>query len=101
MRAQSKKMKKTNRTRSRLKMELLKDRGGFCEAKIPNCCSMIADDMHEVLPRGRGGSPTDPDNILLVCRNCHTWIGVNVKEATARGLLRSWSVEKDGQEWEK
>ena len=101
MKNQSKKMQKTNRTRTKLRLELIKERGPMCEAKIHGHCSFLADDMHEVLPRGRGGSPTDPENIKLVCRNCHTWIGVNPTTATKLGLLRSWSVEKDGMQWEQ
>ncbi len=28
--------------------------------------------VHEVIPRSRGGSPTDPDNCRLLCaRKCH------------------------------
>lgn len=45
--------------------------------------------MHEVLPRGTGGSATDKSNIKLVCAQCHKWIHANPKEAREAGLLRS------------
>jgi len=44
-------------------------------------------DMHEVVTRGRGGSATDPANIILVCRAHHDWIGGHGPEAEALGLL--------------
>lgn len=48
-------------------------------------------DFHEVLTRARGGSITDPDNILMVCRFHHDWITDHPVEAAAHGLVRnSW-----------
>ncbi len=38
----------------------------------PDCivpwCARLADDLHEILPRARGGSITDEENCVLVCR---------------------------------
>lgn len=51
-------------------------------------------DVHEVKPRGRGGSITDPDNCLLVCRRHHDWIGEHPQSALELGLLKhSWEGE--------
>ena len=27
--------------------------------------------VHEIIPRSRGGDPTDPDNCILACPKCH------------------------------
>jgi hypothetical protein len=41
----------------------------------PQCvrpgCPRLADDIHEPLTRARGGSITDPDNQVPLCRPCH------------------------------
>ena len=41
----------------------------------PHCarpgCPRMADDLHEPLTRGRGGSITDPGNQKPLCRPCH------------------------------
>jgi hypothetical protein len=42
-------------------------------------------DAHELLSRGRGGSITDLDNIVLLCRPCHTWVTENPAAAEAAG----------------
>ena len=34
-------------------------------------CGRCADDVHEPLTRGRGGSITDPANMVSLCRACH------------------------------
>lgn len=70
-------------------LELIAERGNGCEAGIEEVCRHVANDGHEVLTRGRGGSPTDKTNIRLVCRQCHDWIHTHPVEATERGLLRS------------
>lgn len=45
--------------------------------------------VHEILPRARGGSTTDPANCLLLCDAHHAWVHRNPREATRLGLLRS------------
>jgi hypothetical protein len=52
--------------------------------------------MHEVLSRGRGGSPTDPENILCLCRGCHKWITEHPEQATALGWLRARTATEHG-----
>lgn len=49
-------------------------------------------DLHEIRSRGRTGGVNsnewlDPENILCVCRECHTRITDQVKEAEALGFL--------------
>ena len=40
---------------------------------------------------GRNVRPTDPRNVIGVCRPCHSWITTHPKEATELGFLRhSW-----------
>ena len=69
------------------------DAGGLCVVGkvVPDGCGGFADaiEVHEPLTRGRGGSIVDEDNIILVCRHCHTWIHDHPVIATFRGLLRS------------
>ncbi len=51
---------------------------------------------HEVLPRGRGGSITDPSNIVLLCDRHNEWCSANPVEAHRLGLLKhAW---EDGDE---
>jgi hypothetical protein len=52
-------------------------------------CAGEIHDPHERLPRGRGGSITDPANIILVCRPCHDWIGTHMTLADDLELLES------------
>lgn len=57
-------------------------------------CGQRADDLHEPLTRARGGSITDPDNTVPVCRSCHQEI-TDKQPAWAyeHGLLRhSWEA---------
>jgi hypothetical protein len=57
---------------------------------IPVCDtrSHPADDGHEVLSRGRGGSITDPGNGVPLCRTGHTWVTEHPAGAEALGMLR-------------
>lgn len=60
-------------------------------------CGGWAVDIHEPLTRARGGSITDPANMVPVCRACHDWIHHHPKEATTVGLLRSAPPKTDPQ----
>jgi hypothetical protein len=49
-------------------------------------------DLHEIKSRGRTGGVNstewlDPENIICLCRECHTRITDQVKEAEALGFL--------------
>lgn len=75
--------------RKRLRVELLDERGLRCEAHRELQCCNPWTDLHEILKRSAGGSPTDKNNILCVCRECHQWIEANPAEAMERGLSKS------------
>lgn len=77
--------KRAKELRERKKM--LRERFG----PDPSCarCGKWAHDAHEFLSRARGGSITDPDNIILLCRPCHTWVTTHPRDAQAQGWSRS------------
>ena len=52
-------------------------------------CGAPADDPHELLSRARGGSITDPANIVPLCRADHRWVTEHPREAAAEGLAVS------------
>jgi hypothetical protein len=68
LRTQSKKRAKENRERSAMADRLWPGRTPECV--VPGC-PRLADDLHEPLPRGRGGAIDDPDNAVPVCRPHH------------------------------
>ncbi len=45
--------------------------------------------VHEKLTRARGGSITDPENCVALCRECHDWIHAHPRQATEDGWLIS------------
>lgn len=54
-------------------------------------------DLHELVNRSQGGSILDDANIIAVCRQCHTRITTNPKEAERLGLhLESWCYTDAG-----
>ena len=60
-------------------------------------CGRMADDPNEILSRARGGSIVDRDNIVPLCRPCHTFITDNPRAAHAEGLSRhSWEGNSNG-----
>jgi len=68
-------------------------------ADQPACAACLAEpavDPHEILPRGRGGSITDPGNVIPLCRPCHTWVTTNPAEAEARGLSAKSGAARHG-----
>lgn len=83
MRAVSKKRAAELRKRRRI-IERMKADGPVLCAK----CGARADDIHELRSRARGGSITDPENCVPVCRPCHSWITEHPIEATAEGWMR-------------
>lgn len=91
-------MEQTYRRRRELVAEMLDNSGGdnWCQVILliqqvdtEHRCGLYVDDVHEVLSRGRGGSITDPDNCIAVCRPCHDWIGQHPALAQELGLLAS------------
>lgn len=59
----------------------------MCEVGEAGCHGRAVD-VHEPLTRARGGSITDPGNMVAVCRACHDWIHGHPEAATERGWLR-------------
>ena len=56
--------------------------------RVPRCDGRAAD-AHEILFRSRGGSITDTDGMVPVCRPCHTFITEHAELAATVGLARS------------
>ena len=76
-----------------------RERRAMLQAKYPErpmCevpwCTRWADDAHEPLTRGRGGSITDPGNVLAICRPHHDEVTFEEPEwAYELGfLVHSW-----------
>jgi hypothetical protein len=100
----SRKRARENRERSRLVRELFGPEPVRCA--WPRCPD-LADDIHEILPRGRGGSITDPSIWAPLCRFhnelatddtrnqegreaglvFHSW---EAADARATGLVAAW-----------
>jgi hypothetical protein len=63
-----------------------------CAIRAPGVCRGWADDIHEPLTRGRGGSITDEANQVPGCRPCHDVLTFAPESelgwAYDRGLLR-------------
>jgi len=104
LKQQSAKRTAENEVRREMLEELVRVRGDGCEAGERvfvlladqpgerggyEGCALTACDGHEKHPRSQGGSPTDPDNVLLVCRACHDWTHAHPNAARSLGLLRS------------
>jgi 5-methylcytosine-specific restriction endonuclease McrA len=43
-----------------------------CHGCVPH---PLRAEVHELIPVSRGGSPYDPKNCVLCCRQCNNWIG--------------------------
>ena len=84
----SKAKRRENAERKILREQLYNDRGPLCEAGTYKCTGNWTD-MHEILKRSAGGSATDPNNILCICRECHQWIEANPAKAMELGLSES------------
>lgn len=50
-------------------------------------CGRFADDVHEPLTRARGGSITDPNNMVPLCRSCHDSVQLGPQWAYDLGLM--------------
>lgn len=49
----------------------------FCEAKIPDCCTKVATDIHHKKGKIGEADYLDPKFFLAVCRKCHYTIEKN------------------------
>lgn len=73
--AESAKVKARKPERATTKAAALARDGGCVAGRVVRdvkCAGPL--DAHERLPRSRGGSPYDLDNVLTVCRAHHEWI---------------------------
>lgn len=61
-------------------------------------CTIYGRDFHEILTRARGGSISDPENILFACGPCHRYVTDYTTEAEVAGAVRSQYVNADLQE---
>jgi len=86
LRRVSPKRAKDNVQRRLLVKDML-DRFPVCQARIPTVCSWDSCDLHEILTRGRGGSFLHAENILCLCRPCHTYITENPHWALENGFV--------------
>jgi len=67
----------------------------ICEART-EVCTRRAVDCHEILTRARGGSILAPENILALCRPCHTYITDNPAFAQENGFtVHAWATLAD------
>ena len=95
MRYRSKKKEEEYRKRRPLVQKLLEERP-WCEA-----CVKFAEhdglsvyrrnrsqDIHEIIRRSQGGSILDEENLMAVCRKCHTKIGNYPQLAFDLGLAK-------------
>lgn len=87
MRHRSRRMEAVYRQRRRVVAALLADQP-VCE----RCQQAYATDVHELLPRGRGGSILDRDNLVVLCRGCHD----RITDHTAPDW-RDWIRDSDGR----
>ena len=55
----------------------------MCQAALPNCTKQSTDVHHK---KGRGKYHNEVETWLSVCRNWHTWIEENPKEAIELGF---------------
>ena len=58
----------------------------MCGCGRPDC-NRRADDLHEILTRGRGGSITDEANTVPLARECHDEIQLGPEWAYRAGLI--------------
>lgn len=87
LRPRSKKTEAKYTQRRKLVAEML--------ARFPWCarCYWVRSvDLHELKRRSQGGDILDPEQIVTVCRECHTWIGENPLLAHEGGWTY-WSYE--------
>lgn len=95
MRHRSKKKEQEYRIRRPLAARLLQEKP-FCEAcpvfaEYDNKVTYIRNrsvDIHEIVRRSQGGSILDEENLLSVCRQCHSRIGNYPQLSFDLGLSR-------------
>jgi len=87
IRPRSAKMEQLYATKRRNLVRKLLSERPVCQ----RCLSDRSQDIHELKSRARGGSITELDNLVALCRPCHSWVTQNPKEAREQGWLKqSW-----------
>lgn len=71
---------------SKLKKEMMKE-GNKCEAGLTGC-TKVAEDLHHITKRSTKNM-CDRNNLIRVCRSCHTFIENNHLQAIELGLSKS------------
>jgi len=90
----SKKRQALNVVRRSFVKKILAERM-VCEARIRGC-TLTPTDCHEIKTRARGGSITDPENVLALCRSCHHFITVEPAFSQENGFtVHAWATEAD------
>lgn len=95
MRHRSKKKEKEYVERRKIVTQLLEERP-FCEAcpvfakhdELATYVRKRSADVHEIIRRSQGGSILDIENLMCVCRPCHTRIGNYPQLAFDLGLAK-------------
>lgn len=59
---------------TRVRREVIEAAGGLCQPVVSPDCRRVAQHVHHVLPRGRGGKDNGSTPLLAVCFQCHDWI---------------------------
>ena len=91
LRGMSAKRRSQLKDRSDVRQVVLDRDENRCQCGLDDC-TRHATDVHEILTRARGGSTTDPDNCISLCRGCHRFITENTKWGEQHGfVLPSWA----------
>ena len=81
--------------RARTRQTVMDRARRLCEADLDGCTTH-ATDVHEIKTRARGGSITDPDNCLALCRWCHAFITAHPAFSDEWGFtVHSWATPED------
>jgi len=86
--------------RARVRAEVLA-RDEVCRASTLGLgpCARYGDraplEVHEIVPRGRGGDWLDPDNCAALCPKHHDYVTDHPAEATDLGLLASGHTPRE------
>lgn len=89
MRLVSARRRRQNAIRRRL-LAVAREEWIGCEARLEGCQN-TATDWHERLSRARGGSITDENNRVFLCRSCHIFITDHPRFSEENG----WSLRAE------
>ena len=93
-----------NKTRGEVLFGVLMRDGYKCKVRelVPEVPCFDRLTGHELLPRGRGGSITNPANIVISCIGHQNWIHTHPEESHRRGLLKhAWEAPELSRENDK